>query len=698
MTTATRTMLFAFALPTLAAAPLLETGRSADEVHVERLEPADIFALEYASDPQIAPDGTRIVYVRNFMDVMSDRRRSNLWIVDTDSESAQQRPLTSGEANHSSPRWSPDGGRLAWVSNEGGSSQIHVRWMDSGETARVTQLEHGPGNLAWSPDGTRLAFTAFVPEPVEPLIEMPARPEGAEWAPPARVITDYIYRNDGAGYRDAGNTHLFVVPAEGNAPRQLTSGEFDVESPSWASDDSLVFSANLDQEHEPLNSDLFLVDLQGQRVHLINREGPDRSPAVSPDGSLIAYVGCDDEQKGYLPNLLWVAGIDGDGGRCLTVDFDRNIESPVWSSDGAGVFVSYSEFGNTKIAFVPIAGAGPEGGIVPTPVTDNVGGTSIGRPYASGSFSVSDNDQVAFTLTTPEHPADVALAERGQFGWRRLTALNDDLFEHKALAEVRELSVLSSVDQRPIQSWLALPPGFDETELYPLILEIHGGPFANYGDRFSAEIQLYAAAGYVVLYCNPRGSTSYGAEFGNLIDMVYPNEDYDDLMSAVHTALEQGFVDEQRLFVTGGSGGGVLTAWIVGKTNEFRAAVVAKPVINWLSFALTADAYNFFWRYWFPGAPWENVEHYWKRSPLSLVGNVSTPTMLLTGEDDYRTPISESEQYYQALKMRGVETAFVRIPGAGHGIAARPSHLISKVLHVLAWFESHDLAPEDEPR
>ncbi|HYT59022.1 MAG TPA: prolyl oligopeptidase family serine peptidase, partial [Haliangiales bacterium] len=229
----------------------------------------------------------------------------------------------------------------------------------------------------------------------------------------------------------------------------------------------------------------------------------------------------------------------------------------------------------------------------------------------------------------------------------------------------------------------------DAQKKYPLTLEIHGGPFANYGDRFTSEIQLFAAAGYVVLYLNPRGSTSYGEEFGNLIHHNYPGQDFDDLMSGVDAVVQRGYIDAGNLFVTGGSGGGVLTSWIVGKTNRFRAAVVAKPVINWYSFVLTSDDYNFFYRYWFPGFPWDHAEHYLKRSPLSLVGNVQTPTMLLTGETDYRTPISESEQFYQALKLRKVDTALVRLPETSHGMDSRPTQVISKVAHILKWFEKY---------
>lgn len=283
----------------------------------------------------------------------------------------------------------------------------------------------------------------------------------------------------------------------------------------------------------------------------------------------------------------------------------------------------------------------------------------------------------------------MAFGRKGGTGIRRITRLNDDLFDQRRLGSTEEFWFKSSADGRKIQGWVVRPPGFDPARKYPLILEIHGGPFANYGDRFSMEIQLYAAAGYVVLYVNPRGSTGYGEEFANLIHHAYPGQDYDDLMSSVDAVLEKGSIDRDRLYVTGGSGGGILTAWVVGKTNRFRAAVAVKPVINWYSFVLTSDIYPYFNAYWFPGVPWKNAEHFLRRSPISLVENVVTPTMLMTGEEDYRTPISESEQFYQALRLRKVDTALVRIPGASHAIEDRPSRLITKVQHVLKWFEMH---------
>ncbi|MCF6300127.1 MAG: S9 family peptidase, partial [Proteobacteria bacterium] len=317
----------------------------------------------------------------------------------------------------------------------------------------------------------------------------------------------------------------------------------------------------------------------------------------------------------------------------------------------------------------------------------NLGGLSLGRPYNAGSYSVSNNGRYAYTYGKTDHPAELSTGKNGKD--QRLTWLNQDLFSHKKLGEVEEIWFKSSFDQRNIQAWIVKPNDFDPAKKYPLILEIHGGPFASYGSVFSAEIQLFAAAGYVALYINPRGSTSYGQEFGNLIHHNYPGQDYDDLMSGVDAVISKGYIDEQQLYVTGGSGGGVLSAWIIGKTQRFKAAVVAKPVINWTSFVLHADSPAYFSKYWFAKKPWEDPESYHARSPLSLVGNVTTPTMLLTGEQDLRTPISESEQYYSALKLQKVESAMVRIPGASHGIAARPSNLIAKVAAILAWFEKH---------
>ena len=657
----------------------------AQDDSASHFELADVFELEYASDPQISPDGNKVVFVRNFMDIMTDRGRSNLWVIDSDGTG--ERPLTTGNKNYSSPRWSPDGTRLLYVSNVDGARQLYARWMDDGQTAKLTNLTKSPGGLAWSPDGKWIAFSMMVPQPQQSFIDMPPKPAGAEWAAPAKVIQKLQYRADGAGYLEDGFRQLFVLPAEGGTPRQITDGEFNHGGRlSWTPDSkSLVFSANrhADWQYDPMNSEIYAISVDdGAITELTNRQGPDASPAVSPDGQRIAYVGFDDRLQGYQVTHLYVMNRDGSGRIAIAKDFDRDVQQPRWDRSGRGVYFQYDDAGDTKIGYMTLGGK-------VTTLVSNVGGLSLGRPYSAGSFSVTRDGRFAFTHSRSDRPADVAVGRRGTSDIRRITALNDDLFGHKALGAVEEIWYESSYDGRKIQGWIVTPPGFIPSRKYPLVLEIHGGPFANYGARFSTEIQLYAAAGYVVLYTNPRGSTSYGEEFGNLIHHAYPGYDYDDLMSGVDAVLGRGYIDEANMFVTGGSGGGVLTSWIVGKTGRFKAAVAAKPVINWYSWALTADSYNVFYKYWFPGLPWDEPENYMKRSPLTYVGNVTTPTMLLTGEVDYRTPISESEQFYQALKLLKVDAALVRIPGASHGIASRPSNLIAKVAHILKWFAKY---------
>ncbi len=647
------------------------------------LKPMDIFDLEWVSDPRISPDGSRVVYTRGFMDVMQDRRRSNLWLARSDGSG--QRPLTSGLGNDHSPRWSPDGKKLLYVSSTEKGSQLFLRYMDSGESFQITHLQQSPGGLAWSPDGRWIALAMEVPQEAEPLAKMPSKPEGAEWAEPPRVIESMIYRADGQGYLRESTRHLFLLPAEGGTPRQLTQGDRDFDgTPSWSADGRfLITSANLEDDHEldPQDSEVYEISIETGAVRpLTDRQGPDFAPVVSPDGSQIAYLGYDDREQGHQRTALYIMDRDGSGPRMLTDALDRSVASPRWAGDSQSLVFQYNDQGNGKIGRVGLDGK------VST-LAGDVGGVSLGRPYSSGSFSLARDGRYAFTHTRPDHPADLAVGKGQEV--RRLTQVNQDLLAHKRLGEVEEIRFPSSHDEREIQGWVVRPPDFDPAKKYPMIMEIHGGPFANYGDRFSAECQLFASAGYVVLYINPRGSTSYGEEFGNLIHHAYPGNDYDDLMSGVDHLLAKGYVDPERLYVTGGSGGGVLTAWIVGKTDRFRAAVSAKPVINWYSFALTSDFYNFFYRYWFPGFPWDHPEQYHDRSPLSLVGNVKTPTMLLTGEADYRTPMSESEQYYQALKLLQVDTALVRIPEASHSITARPSRLIAKVAHILGWFERY---------
>ena len=646
--------------------------------------PEDVFEIEYASDPRVSPDGSQVAYVRVSMDIMTDRARRAIWVVDTDG--TNHRPLVSGQGNFSSPRWSPSGDRLAYLSNTEGKTQLFVEWLDAGETAKVTTLPQSPSGIVWSPDGEQIAFTRLVPTAPPMLATMPDKPKGATWAEPATVVDKMTFRVDGGGYLPSGSQQVFVVPAHGGTPRQMTSGDFPISSAvTWSPDSqSVIFSSNRrdDAEYHPRQSDLFAAALlTGQITQITDTAGPEGRPVVSPNGRYLAYTQTADIRQGYNGAKLTIRDLTTSESRSLTTDFDRSVSDIQWSQDSKSLWISYTDLGMVRVAKIDLRGKLRQSDIV-------LGGTAIGRPYTSGSFSVGGKGRLGYTLGRDDRPADVALMRPGKTPLK-LTDLNGDLMGQRQMTRAERITWPSSHDAMMIEGWVMKPPGFDPAKSYPMILEIHGGPHSAYGPNYSTEAQLFAAAGYVVLYTNPRGSTSYGEQFANEIDLAYPGFDYDDLISGVDALIDQGYVDPQQLFVTGGSGGGVLTAWIVGKTDRFRAAVVAKPVINWASFVLTADRNYFFATTWFDAPPWEDYESYWTRSPLSLVGNVSTPTMLLTGESDYRTPMSETEQYYQALKHRGIDTLMVRIPGASHSIYARPSNLIAKVNNILAWFERY---------
>ena len=646
-----------------------------------KLEPIDVFDMEYVSNTEISPKGDKVLFQRNFKDIMTDKNLSNLWIVNFDGSGMM--PITTGDHNAFSPKWSHSGDMFTYKSNVEGRTQLYLYNLQNNSTQKLTNVQSSIGNVEWSPDDKYLLFNSFVESADPRLIKMPKKPKGADWNSPPIEIDDMVYRYDGGGYRRSGNNQIFILPVEGGTPRQVSSLDKNPSSAVWLGTDKVLFSANLhdDSDFEPNNSEIHVLDINsGQVKQLTTRFGPDRSPAVSPDNSTIAFLGYDDKYLGYQQNSLYVMDTDGSNVKLVSEGFDRNISNINWMRDGKGLYFQYDTEGMTKIASMSLSGKVKD-------IVDELGGLSLGRPYSGGSFTISQSGRYAFTYGNVYNPADLAVGFNGSK--ERLTHLNKDLFDYKELGKVEEVWYESSYDGKRIQGWLVYPPNFDPTTTYPLILEIHGGPFTNYGFRFSAEVQLFASEGYFVLYTNPRGSTSYGKEFANLIHHNYPSQDYDDLMSGVDHVVTRDYIDGDNLFVTGGSGGGVLTSWIIGKTDRFRAAVVAKPVINWYSFVLYADNISFFYKYWFPGMPWDNLEEYMKRSPISYVGNVTTPTMLLTGEDDYRTPMAESEQFYAGLKLNKVESMLVRIPGASHGIAARPSNLIAKVNAITAWFDKY---------
>jgi len=679
-------------LAALAAFAASAPGLARDDDGPRLFTAEDVFNLEWAGDPQVAPDGRMIAYVRMGYDKARDAAAGEIWTVDPGS--GAHRPLITGPGSYVAPRWSPDGSRLAYMAAEGDRPELRVRFLDDGSSFSVAQLFEAPQGYAWSPDGEHIAFAMFDEDEPPSFATPPEKPEGADWAPAPRVFDDLVYRFDGQGWLKSGATHVYVVPAEGGAPRPLTSGETDFGSPAWLDADTVLAVGNdvPNPELDPIESEIYAIDVaSGDRRALTDRDGPDRSPAVSPDGRRIAYLGYDDAVLAYQQDDLWVMEADGADPRNLTADYDHPVSAPQWAENGRGVYVLAEVEGQGVLALVDLNGRVTE-------IADDVGGTSLGRPYASGAFSPSRRglrDVVAYTQGRSDRPADLAMVV-GRGEPRRLTDLNEDALGHIALAEIEEIEVESSLDGRPIEAWVALPPGFEADGSRPLVLEIHGGPFAMYTPYFAAEIQRYAAEGYVTVYVNPRGSTGYGEDFAQLIDLAYPGDDYVDLMDVVDALVERGYADSDRLFVTGGSGGGVLTAWTVGKTDRFAAAASIKPVINWTTMALAGDIAAYVGRHWLRAQPWEDPELYWRLSPISVVGNVTTPTLVMVGEEDWRTPTWEAEQFYGALKLQKVPSALVRIPGSSHHIAARPSHLIAKTDTIMGWFEKYDPAAEDD--
>lgn len=669
----------------LILAALLVSSISQLGAQHQRFSYLDIFDLQYVTDPQISPDGQWIVYRRMGFDVMKDRAWGNLWRIKSDG--SQHQKLTAREVSESNARWSPNGDRIAFTSSTDEGAELFVFWIDSGALAKISQLPFSPNGMQWSPDGSQLAFSMNVPEAAPVLAKMPKKPKGAKWADSPR-ITDRVYHEaDGRGYIKPGFHHIFTIPSDGGAPRQVTSGNWHHRGTlSWAPNGkTLYFSANrvADWEYRFRNSEIYAVDTEsGTITPLTDRDGPDYNPQVSPDGKQIAYIGYGDAKQAYQVRQLHLMNADGSGKRSISKALDRSVSGIQWNAKGDGLYFNYDDKGNGKIGFITVNGKVSK-------LADDRGGTTLGRPYGSGSFSVSNNGTLAYTRSRPDHPAELAVLGGKRGNLHQITDLNSGLLNYRELGKVSEVWYTSSVDGRDLQGWIVYPPQYDATKKYPFMVENHGGPILNYGDRFSIEMQLYASAGYIVFYPNARGSTSYGEAFGNLLYRNYPGEDYNDVMDGVDHCIAMGIAHEDQLFVTGGSAGGIMTAWMIGKNNRFESAVVAKPVMNWISKTLVADNYFGYANTRYEGQPWENFEGYWKFSPISLVGEIETPTMVMVGMNDLRTPPSEAKQLYHALKLRKVPTVLVEIPGASHGIANRPSNLITKIAHTVAWFDKY---------
>jgi dipeptidyl aminopeptidase/acylaminoacyl peptidase len=634
---------------------------------------------EYALNPQISPDGSQIVYTRRWTDKVNDKYENDVWIMNADG--SRHRFLLKGAA----PVFSPDGKRIAYVApGQPTGSQIFVKWLDAPDAGtQITRLERAPANLTWSPDGKTIAFNMLVPAKANLKVNVPPRPEGAKWTEPPRVVDKLNYRSDGSGYRSEGFMHVFMVDAEGGVPRQLTDGDYNHNAPEWLPDsNTIVFSAirKPDAEYIRFGSEIYSLNTKtNQTKQLTDRDGADNEPTVSPDGKRIAYIGSDRNADTYNVQKLYVMDASGGNKRVLTEALDRSPSNLIWNEESDGIYFSTEDKGTNNLRFISLKG-------------------ESARKVTTGNYqfipsNMSKNGIVAGVLSDAKEPGDVVVYNTKtakETRPRKLTGVNDDLLEGRRLGAVEEIWY-ESVGGMRVQGWIVKPPDFNPAKKYPLILYIHGGPHSMYGVGFNFEFQNHAAENYVVLYTNPRGSTGYGKAFGNAINNAYPGQDYDDLMRGVDETIKRGYIDEKNLFVTGGSGGGVLTAWIVGHTDRFAAAVSMKPVVNWYSFVGTTDGVD--WYYNFKKLPWEDPTEHIQRSPLTYVGNVKTPTMVLTGDLDLRTPLEQTEQYYRALKLRKVPTAMVRLNDEYHGFNAlglrHPSNRLYQIQYLRAWFDKY---------
>jgi dipeptidyl aminopeptidase/acylaminoacyl peptidase len=644
-----------------------------------RLALADYLNLEDVQSPRLSPDGRQIIFTRRWIDKLNDRWESSLWIMNADG--SRLRFLVDG----SDAQWSPDGTRITYVAQgEPSGSQIFVRWMDAeGAVTQVTRVSQAPSDLSWSPDGTTIAFRMLVPMKEQWNVPgIPAAPEGAKWVEAPYVVERLDYRQDRIGYTDAGYRQLFTVSADGGTPRQLTEGPYEAGAPTWTPDGrSLVFSSLRvpDAEYAWRESEIYALDVATQAIRqLTTRKGPDGNPAVSPNGRLIAYTGFDSTDATWMDQRLYLMEADGRNARVLTPDLDRSPRDLHWAADNAGIYFTVENEGSRNFYYASVTGQVRQitsGTHILTVSDISAGGLAVG---VRSSFQ-QPNDVVAFNLRQP-----------GQM--QQLTRVNDDILSGKTLGQVEEIWY-TSVDGFRIQGWIVKPPDFDPSRQYPMMLSIHGGPHSMYGVGFNFGWQEHAANGYVVLYTNPRGSTGYGSAFGNAIKNAYPGKDFDDLMAGVDTVIGRGYVDPANLFVYGCSGGGVLTSWIVGHTDRFAAASANCPVINWLSFVGNTDSPG--WYRNFAKLPWEDPSEHLRRSSLMYVGNVKTPTMLMTGVQDLRTPIPQTEEFYEALKLLKVPTAMVRFNEEWHGTSSRPSNFLRTQAYLRHWFArySHPSRP-----
>lgn len=673
-----------------AALALAALNLSAQETRsATRLTNDHYFDFERVSNAQISPDGARIVYTRQQVNKLEDRWDSSLWIVNADG--SQNRFLTKG----STPRWSSDGKRILYIADgEPRGAQIFVRWIDTdGPATQITHATEKVADARWSPDGKSIAFSMFVPEKDPWNISMPAAPEGAKWTAAPRAVSTLHYRQDQVGFLQDGHTHLFIVSADGGAARQLTNGKWSAGAGElraavpmdWTPDSkSIVFEADhtADSDLHWQTSQLLVVDVStGAIRELVAEPGSWGRPAVSPDGKTVAFTGFPRSNRTHSVADLYIVPLAGGEKKKISGNYDRDPLNLHWSPDSGTVYFDADDHGSRNVVLASVAGGGA-------------------KPLTTGTHvltmdSVSSDMVAVGTESDPDNPPDIVRYNlRRPSETKKLTSVNASLLQGMHLAKTEELNYTSSGDAK-VQGWVVKPPDFDPSKKYPLILEIHGGPFSMYNVAFNYMFQNFAANDFVVLYVNPRGSTGYGTAFSGGIDHNYPGPDYDDLMAGVDATIAKGFVDTTHMYVSGCSGGGVLSSWVIGHTDRFAAAAVRCPVIDWLSMTGNTDVPLFTYSF-FQKPFWEDPSEWLSHSSVMTAGKVTTPTLLMTGVLDRRTPMPQTEEYYAALKVRGVPVKLLQFEGEYHGTASKPSNFIRTQLYMMSWFKKYSRTPQGQ--
>jgi dipeptidyl aminopeptidase/acylaminoacyl peptidase len=657
----------------------------------------DIFAFKWIADPQISPDGSQVAYTLVTVDEKNDRYQTAIWTVATTPGSAPRR-LTNGPGD-ASPRWSHDGKMLAFVragEREGRPQpgQIWVLRFDGGEPHAITSLRRGVSSINWSPVRNAIAFTVSTKPD-----DIGEEKKSDEHVSDVRIINQAVYRANGAGYNDTERrSHVWVIDvsdAGNDKPKQLTTGNFSEGDVDWSPDGSRIYftSERVNETYYDVRTNaLYSIPATGgDMTKVASYDGAIGSYAISPDGSSVAFVGsmAHPVQSHTESDLFIVSTTPGSQARNVTKTYDIEMLNggvggdqapprggrgprPMWSNDGKTLLMSTANEGTVNLSRVDVS-------------SGKFTAWTQGK-HTIGSYDIAGGKTVAL-MSTPTMLGDLFnVANDGTL--TRLTNVNEKLWGELTLTEPEEIWY-SSFDGKKIEGWLQRPPDFDPSKKYPLIINIHGGPHSAYGYIFDHEFQWMAAKGYVVLYPNPRGSTTYGEGFANIIQYHYPGDDYKDLMAGVDAAIAKGYVDPKKLGVTGGSGGGLLTDWVIGQTDRFAAAVAQRDIADWSNFWYVAD-FTLFQPTWFRKAPWEDPEDFKARSPITYIERVKTPLMLILGEADWRTPpMAGGEMMFRALKYRHIPTVMVRFPDESHELSrsGKPWHRVERLQNIVNWFD-----------